>query len=371
MRSDGTSAVSAEPPSGRRVLLITNIFPPMIGGPATFIDRLGHELSHRGWRVTVVCSSECASDASDLARPVRVCRVPVANRYLYEIRVRMVLAREMLRHQRIFVNLLEEYVSQVNRIFRRRFVLKVVGDRVWETARNRGATDLDVDAFQTDAHQREIWADAIRERASWVRGAELVITPSQYLARIVCGWGVPAERVAVVPNGVDEEFFQARAESPRDGGCLHALFVGRLTNWKGVDTLLLALPRVPNVHVTVAGEGPEYAQLTGLATQLGLAHRVSFTGRLARSEVLAAMKRAHVLVLPSLYEGLSHTLLEAMAVGLPCIATGCGGDSEVLVHEQNGLLVPPLHPPSVAAALSRLERDENLRQALAEGARRT
>jgi len=120
-----------------KVLLVTDIFPPQIGGPATFIDRLAHSLATRDHDVTVVCSSPQGRDATDEARPFTVRRVSFASRERYEVMVRLRLALEMSRHRLIFVNGLERYVAQVNQIVRRPFVLKIVGDTVWETARSK------------------------------------------------------------------------------------------------------------------------------------------------------------------------------------------------------------------------------------------
>src|SRR5262245_54948524 len=128
-----------------KVLLVTNIFPPQIGGPATFIDRLAHTLAERDHRVTVVCSSADRRDPADDERPFAVRRVSTAHRERYEVLVRARLAIEMARHRLIFVNGLERYVSDVNRALHRRYILKIVGDAVWETARNRGITDLSID----------------------------------------------------------------------------------------------------------------------------------------------------------------------------------------------------------------------------------
>lgn len=351
-----------------RVLLVTNVFPPLIGGPATFVDQVGHELARRGHRVTVVCSSTSAAHPSDRARPFRVVRVSIENRYLYELRIRLVLLRELLRHRRVFVNLLEGYVAQVNRLVRRRFVLKVVGDAAWERARNLGATTLDIDAFQSANGERSAVVSEIGLRRAALDQASTVITPSHYLRDLVAGWGVSPHRIEVVPNGVDDQFPADSPPSPRSGERLRALFVGRLTNWKGVDTLLLAARDLPGIDVAIVGDGPELPALRALAAQLGLGERVRFLGRLDRAAARAEMLGSHVLVLTSLYEGLSHTLLEAGAVGLPCIASRCGGNPEVIDDGVNGLLVPPQDPAALAVALARLAHDEGYRHRLATAA---
>jgi glycosyltransferase involved in cell wall biosynthesis len=352
------------------VLLVTNIFPPQIGGPATFIDRLGHSLAGRGHDVSVVCSSSERRDIRDAQRPFTVQRVSVASRERYEVLVRLRLALEMARHRLVFVNGLERYVAEVNRALRRRYVLKIVGDTVWETARNRGLTTLSIDEFQVDAHSQRQFAADIEMRNGWVSAARHVVVPSEYLRRLVAGWGVASDRITVVRNGTDCTPAVAtgrRAVAQR----LRALFVGRLTNWKGVETLLLAARELPMLELEIAGDGPEWPHLVELSAQLGLGDRVVFSGRLPAEGVRRAMDRAHVLVLTSLYEGLSHTVLEAMAAGVPCIVSACGGNEEVVCHGRNGLVVPPQDVARLVEALCSLVSDEGLRARLAAGAKDT
>ncbi len=132
-----------------RILLVTNIFPPFIGGPAIFIDRLAHSLAARGHEVTVICSSEGMPEAGyDAQRPFKVCRVDLSNRYKYEIMVRLTLGWQLLRHKLILVNGLENYLARIAQLLRRRYVLKIVGDSVWEQGRNWGLVTAGFDEFQ-------------------------------------------------------------------------------------------------------------------------------------------------------------------------------------------------------------------------------
>jgi len=372
------AAVAADLPAplaltaGRRarVLLVTNIFPPHIGGPATFIDQLAHELAKdHGCRVTVVCSSDAPRDPSDVRRPFTVRRICTANKYAYQLNVRRVLSMEMLRHSRILVNGLEEYVTPVARLLGRRYVLKVVGDTVWEAARNAGTTALDIDTFQHEAAARDRFAAARAARYEYLRYARVIVTPSEYLRSMVIGWGVDAERVVTVANGANQPASHADAVR-RTTGPLRVLFVGRLTNWKGVETVLMALDGLSDVELTIAGDGPAAPLLRALARQLGVDGRVRFLGRQPASAVHELMTSSHVLVLTSLYEGLSHTLIEAAALGLPCIASACGGNPEFVVDGEGGLLVPAEDVAALRHALRRLERDEPRRYDLAIAAQR-
>ena len=349
-----------------KVLLVTNIFPPEIGGPATFIDRLGHSLASRDHRVTVVCTSQGSRHESDRERPFAVRRVNFTKRERYEVLVRMRLALEMARHRLIFVNGLERYVAEVNRVTRRPYVLKIVGDTVWETARNRGMTNLSIDDFQTDPTAQARFAGDIRGRNAWVAAARHIVVPSEYLRRLVQGWGVAPERITVVQNGTITT--GAAAPATRTSERFRALFVGRLTNWKGVETLLLAARDVPDVELEIVGDGPEWPHLVELSAQLGLGERAIFRGRLSATDVRRAMDRAHALVLTSLYEGLSHTVLEAFAAGLPCIVSDRGGNEEVVSNGRNGVIVPPQNVSSLASALRSLADDEPWRRRMAASA---
>ena len=350
-----------------KVLLITNIFPPQIGGPATFIDRLAHSLARRDHNVTVVCSSNRQCDPSDAERPFAVQRVSLASRERYEILVRLRLALEMARHRLIFVNGLERYVAEVNQVVRRPFVLKIVGDTVWETARNRGLTHLSLDDFQTDDRSRTEFAADIRVRNRWVKAASHIVVPSEYLRRLVENWGVPRERISVIRNGTTSPL-TAAAVRPRRSPRLRALFVGRLTNWKGVETLLLAARDIEALELEIVGDGPEWPNLVELSAQLGLSDRVVFRGRLSAEGVQNAMARAHVLVLTSLYEGLSHTVLEASAAGLPCIVSDRGGNEELVKDAHNGFVVPAQDVGRLVHALRCLSSDDAFRCRLAAAA---
>jgi glycosyltransferase involved in cell wall biosynthesis len=347
-----------------KALLVTNIFPPQIGGPATFIDRLGHSMAARNHDVTVVCSSQSTRDPGDAKRPFAVRRVSLASRERYEVLVRARLFMEMARHRCVFVNGLERYVEEVNRVLRRRYILKIVGDTVWETARNRGVTNLSIDDFQRNTVAQAQLSPEIQQRNRWVLAAQHIVVPSEYLRGLVQGWGVPPAKITVIRNGttIPEAGLVATARTSRR---LRVIYVGRLTNWKGIETLLLAARDVSSIEVEILGDGPEWPHLTELSAQLGLADRVTFRGRVAPDGVRMAMARADVLVLTSLYEGLSHTVLEAFAAGVPCIVSNCGGNEEVVIHAENGLVVPPQNVERLAEALRRLSADEHLRIDLA------
>jgi glycosyltransferase involved in cell wall biosynthesis len=186
--------------------------------------------------------------------------------------------------------------------------------------------------------------------------------------------GVPGERIVRIPNGIDPEH-----EASRTGDEPHrparVVFVGRLHEQKAVDILLRAAALIGrqrpqrDLRVDLVGDGPLGNELTALARELGIAEIVGFHGD--RDDVTSFLRAADVFVLPSRAEGISNALLEAMAFGLPVVASAVPGNTDVIEHEENGLLVEVDDPVALAAAILRVLDEADLRERLGRRARRT
>jgi glycosyltransferase involved in cell wall biosynthesis len=135
-----------------------------------------------------------------------------------------------------------------------------------------------------------------------------------------------------------------------------------------VETILLAVERTANVHLTVVGDGPELPMLEGLARQLALGGRVEFTGRQSNENARRIMGASDALVLLSQYEGLSHTLLEAASAGVPCIASSAGGNPEAVRDGETGLLIPYGDVRALQNAMEVLRDAPGLRERLGAAA---
>lgn len=232
--------------------------------------------------------------------------------------------------------------------------LKIVGDYAWERALHRRwiAPETDLDAFQKRRDLPHVaWFKARRAREA--RQADAIIVPSQHLCRLVSGWGVPTERIQVIYNALEPTLHtpalsQAEARAALNWGAegRYLLTVGRLIALKGVQYLIQALDAVPDVQLVVAGDGDFMPQLRAIAESCGVAARVRFLGKVPHAQIPLLMRAADYVALYSSTEGLSHTLLEALHVGTPVIASARGGNPEVVTHGVNGLLVP--HPDLAA-----------------------
>ncbi|MBI4577501.1 MAG: glycosyltransferase [Planctomycetes bacterium] len=206
------------------------------------------------------------------------------------------------------------------------------------------------------------------------------VANAQAVARhLVASEGADPARVAVIPNGIDAARFRqppgtrerVRRSLGIPTGSPVAIQVANLNAGKGHRDLLEAAARVvvrgPRLHLLLVGEGPEAESLRRLAEGLGIGASVHLLG--SRRDVPALLAAADLAVLSSHTEGFSNALLEYAAAGLPALATRVGGNAEVVVEAETGLLVPPRDPAALAGALGGLLADPPRLRALGEAAR--
>jgi glycogen(starch) synthase len=215
------------------------------------------------------------------------------------------------------------------------------------------------------------WAGGEIERRT-LRSADAIIVLTPRLAQKLAFDGIPAERIYVIPSGVNPRLFSGSLPPPwpaLDGPLI--VFVGRLVRQKGPRTLLEAarLMGDSNAHFIFVGDGPERAVLERAALDHRLTERVHLTGFVSHDLVPSVLAHADLLVLPSVYEELGSVLLEGMQAGLPIVASNAGGIPDVVVHEDNGLLVPPEDPSALADAIRRILSDPRLARRLSRSAR--
>jgi glycosyltransferase involved in cell wall biosynthesis len=366
-----------------RILIVSNLFPPDIGGPATYVPRIAAELRARGHAISVIGGAPPGFVASPAERwPYPVYRLsrglPLPRRLAATA---WALLRAGCDADVLYVQGLagpEMAAVLWGFLLRKPVALKIVGDNAWEYAIRKGLTTDGIDAFQTRAYPLKLRLIRWLVHA-YARLATRLIVPSEYLAGIVAGWGVAPERVCVIRNALTapvasrEERARARDEVRRALGVHGPLIVtsARLYPWKNLDALIRLVPRFPaDAILLIVGGGPDHAPLERLARELGVDSRVHITGSVSHDDVQRYLRAADVFVLSTRYEGLSHVLLEAMAAGTPAVASAVGGNPEVIAPEVNGLLVPPDDGEALVGAVQRLLADAALAERLRTRAQR-
>ena len=307
------------------VFLITTIFPPDVGGPATYVRALGTTLHARGWRVAV---------ATFTRYPV-ACPFPVALICFSFPLNSILLFFSLIRKGRAYgIWYAHGGISATvpalcaARLLGVRCGIKVTGDYAWETARNREWTADGIDDFQNGP--RGFRCRPLAFMRAWAaRHADFVVVPSRYLGAMVAGWGAERDRIAVIPNAVPVPELTVFARDP-------FLFfsAGRFVSWKNFDMLMRSFAECvalePRARLVIAGDGPQAADLRSQAAVLRIADTVTFAGTLSKEEMARLYARAGCFVLCSEYEGMPHVLLEARAYGMPIITTDAGGITETV-----------------------------------------
>jgi len=350
-----------------RILIVTGIFPPDSGGPATFVPLIAEALVKRQHEVNVLTLSD-VFERPPTKYPFAVIRVHRSiPRLIRMCRVALQLITLGKKADVVFVNGLAFESAIAKFMNAKPIVQKIVGDFAWERATQKGWT---TDEFETFQRRHSSWKVELLKRLQrwWIGKADRIIVPSNYLSSAVRCWGISAEKITTVYNAVVPE---KRADGAADSGATRIITICRLVKWKRVDLIIKAVAEIPCVELVIVGDGPERESLKQLAKHVMVDKRVQFLGQIPQSQTPHVLARCHLFVLASTYEGFPHVVLEALRMGLPILATRAGGTPEVVMDGLNGKLVPTNDLESLVAALRVFVDNPDERARLAEGAARS
>jgi len=340
------------------ICLLSDVSLPQLGGAQTVLDCLARRLTAAGHRAVVVAprSREPWDDGLFGYRVIRH-RRPFSKRF----GTRLLLPRLLALHRRERFDLVHCHAAY---------------PQAHVAATLRGLAGLPFvvrphgcDILPGDVIRRSPRLERRMQRA--VTAADLVIAQGEFLRGVIEEAGVPAERVRVINNGVDVAAFAAAQPYPHPRP--YILGMGSLVPHKGFDLLLHAYALLPpdRPDLLVAGDGPERDLLAGLARGLRIEKQVHLLGPITGERKARLYRSAVCFVCPSRREPFANVLLEALAAGLPLVATDVGGNREIVRPGENGLLCPPGVPHALADALGRLIADAGLAAELRAGAART
>jgi glycosyltransferase involved in cell wall biosynthesis len=341
-----------------KVLVVSGIWPPDVGGPASHAPEVAAFLRSRGHDVEAVVTA--ASSPVPEEYPVHwVSRaLPPGARHVEGMRLVAARARHA---DVVYTTGMFGRSSLGTLLAQTPFVVKLTADPAYERARRWGMFGGTLEAFQSAAPVSTLPLRAARDFD--VRRAAHVVTPSAFLRELAIGWGVPPERATVLPNPAPpvpelRPRVELRHEFGFDGPTL--VFAGRLTAQKSLDVGIEAARRA-GIALAIAGDGPDRAALERLG-------HARFLGPLPRERVLELFRAGDASLLSSSWENFPHTVVEALAVGTPMIATRAGGVTEVVRDGENGLIVEPGDVDALTRAIDRFFEDGALAALLSSNA---
>ena len=329
----------------KKILLISGIYFPDIGGPATYIPKLASRLVQLNYDVSVVS----LTDKENVLRPYEPWQTVFVLRQSNLLKRTVSLVRIIREYSRtcdyVFANGLFVETALATLFLKKNITAKIVGDPVWERAKNRKEIDLSIEEFNFESISipnkilRFVYKMALSRFAK-------VTTPSDGLAKIVSGWGL--NNVSVIHNGT-ECMSDKVVKTEFD-----VVSISRLVNWKRVDELIRAC-KIANLSLLVVGDGPEMSNLKKLAKNLQA--NVKFIGQVDEETSIASIRKSGIFALLSTYEGLSFSLIEAMMLKKKILVSNAGGNVEVIRDGIDGIVLQEISPENIARNLLELSGD--------------
>ncbi len=358
----------------KNILIVSGIYPPEIGGSATYAELMLRELPKKGFVTEVLTTGE--------GNVQNVHFVPAKGklgRYLKFFWAVFTLAKRFDAVYAVDSSFGAATIAAfAARLRRKTFVMRVTGDYAWEQGVQRFGVKELLDDFAPLAERRRY-----RWQVCWLARAEryaakraaAIVAPSEYLKRIVETWGVPPEKIRVIHNAVDVPLIAETKKDIRERlGWKTQIVVsaGRLVPWKGFGVLIEAFfdvaRVVPGAKLFIIGDGPDQAALQEKIEHMHVRDAVVLMGKLSRDRLARYLKAADLFVLNTGYEGFSHQLVEAMSLGASVVTTAVGGNVEVIEDKTNGVLVDYNDREMLAEAMKFLLRTPAAREKLGKAA---
>lgn len=331
-----------------KILLTTGIYPPEIGGPATYIPQLASYLIESGHEVTVLTLrkkdvNQARGNAWKVEYVPAISNLPVRMFVTF-----MRILRLARKHDYIFSNGLYIETGLAIAFVKRPSIVKVVGSPIWE--RRRNSEKIQNRQFEINSTTlTKIEKLQIRVLVFALHQFRFVTCPSQALCEEVWRWGL-RNKPTFIPNGV---ILRKPVALTKD---IDVITVSRLVNWKNIDVLIKSCAYL-GVNLWVIGEGPEMSNLKKLANNLNA--KVTFQGELPSEEIPTYLDRSRCFALISDYEGLSFSLLEAINCRVPVLVSDVPGNRSVVRSNLYGEVVNLISPKEVSDKILKILESDN------------
>ena len=316
--------------------MTVGIFPPDIGGPATFVPKIVNYFQNElNYEIEILTLSDNKnSNINDDFSVKRIDRnLPIIYRWLKTIFTIYKLGKNK---DLIFVNGLGTVTTIANIFLKKKIIRKIVGDPVWERAYSKGKISESFDEFQVKNYGFSISLQK-KVRSFSIKKSDIVVTPSKHLKNFILNLGFK-NKIEIINNGV---FIPEENANIFTNDQINITIVSRLVSHKNIEKIIKAISDLnsPLINLNIIGDGPELNQLQKISLESNNKDNIIFHGKLNRDDINHIFLKSDIYIQASNYEGLPHSLLEAMSYGIPVLCTPVGECKEILGNEDRGYIL--------------------------------
>ena len=341
-----------------RVLVTVGIFPPDIGGPATFVPKIAKYFQDElNYEIEILTLSDNKnSNINDDFSVKRIDRnLPIIYRWLKTIFTIYKLGKNK---DLIFVNGLGTEATIANIFLKKKIIRKIVGDPVWERAYSKAKISESFDEFQVKNYGFSISLQK-KVRSFSIKKSDIVVTPSKHLKNFILNLGFK-NKIEIINNGV---FIPEENTNIFTNDQINITIVSRLVSHKNIEKIIKAISDLnsPLINLNIIGDGPELNQLQKISLESNNKDNIIFHGKLNRDDINHIFLKSDIYIQASNYEGLPHSLLEAMSYGIPVLCTPVGECKEILGNEDRGYILDlPVSKNNIKSKISEIIGEKDI-----------
>ena len=341
-----------------RVLVTVGIFPPDIGGPATFVPKIAKYFQDElNYEIEILTLSDNKnSNINDDFSVKRIDRnLPIIYRWLKTIFTIYKLGKNK---DLIFVNGLGTETTIANIFLKKKIIRKIVGDPVWERAYSKAKISESFDEFQVKNYGFSISLQK-KVRSFSIKKSDIVVTPSKHLKNFILNLGFK-NKIEIINNGV---FIPEENTNIFTNDQINITIVSRLVSHKNIKKIIRAISDLndPLIYLNIIGDGPELNQLQKISLESNNKDNIIFHGKLNRDDINHIFLKSDIYIQASNYEGLPHSLLEAMSYGIPVLCTPVGECKEILGNEDRGYILDlPVSKNNIKSKISQIIGEKDI-----------
>ena len=338
--------------------MTVGIFPPDIGGPATFVPKIAKYFQDElNYEIEILTLSDNKnSNINDDFSVKRIDRnLPIIYRWLKTIFTIYKLGKNK---DLIFVNGLGTETTIANIFLKKKIIRKIVGDPVWERAYSKAKISESFDEFQVKNYGFSISLQK-KVRSFSIKKSDIVVTPSQHLKNFILNLGFK-NKIEIINNGV---FIPEENTNIFTNDQINITIVSRLVSHKNIKKIIRAISDLndPLIYLNIIGDGPELNQLQKISLESNNKDNIIFHGKLNRDEINHIFLNSDIYIQASNYEGLPHSLLEAMSYGIPVLCTPVGECKEILGNEDRGYILDlPVSKNNIKSKISQIIGEKDI-----------